>query len=411
MPFLGCPPLSLALAEGGTTAVLLLQMFIVFTSAKLLAELAERLKQPPVVGELAAGILIGPSVLAWVAPADLLSVLAELGVMFLLFRVGLELRDFQLTKVGLDALIVAVLGVLIPFFCGLAIMVAVGHQHVEAIFVGAALVATSIGITARVLASKGLLQERASKIILAAAIIDDVLGLLVLAVVSAVAKGEVNITELGLTTVLAVGFTLIVATWGTRTMTRIVPQMERRLQTGEVQFTLSMVLLFGLSLLAIYAGVAAIIGAFLAGMALANSVDHRTAEMTSGVTELLVPFFIAGIGLHLDLTVFRNTRTLVLGLAVLLVACASKFVGCGLGAIRLGWGDAARIGTGMIPRGEVGMVVAQIGLGFQVITEEVYAIVVFMAIGSTVLAPPLLKLSYRSLLRPAIASRDLPRVG
>ena len=411
MTFIAFPALGLALADSGATAGLLLQMFILFTSAKLLAELADRLKQPPVVGELAAGILVGPSVLGWVAPGDLLSVLAELGVMFLLFRVGLELRDFQLTKVGLDALIVAVLGVIIPFFCGLGIMVAVGYPHVEAIFVGAALVATSIGITARVLASKGLLQERASKIILAAAIIDDVLGLLVLAVVSAVAKGKVNIVELGLTTVLAVGFTLIVATWGTRTMTRIVPQMEQRLQTGEAQFTLSIVLLFGLSLLAIYAGVAAIIGAFLAGMALANSVDHHTAEMSSGVTELLVPFFLAGIGLHLDLAVFRRRETLMLGLAVLLVACASKFIGCGLGALRLGWRDAARIGTGMIPRGEVGMVVAQIGLGFQVITEDVYAIVVFMAIGSTVVAPPLLKLSYRNLLRPVMAGEDLPRVG
>jgi Kef-type K+ transport system membrane component KefB len=272
-------------------------------------------------------------------------------------------------------------------------------------------VATSIGITAHVLANKGLLEERASKIILAAAIIDDVLGLLVLAAVSAVAKGEVNFVELGLTTLLAVGFTLIVATWGRRTMTRIVPQVERRLQTGEVQFTLAIVLLFGLSLLAIYAGVAAIIGAFLAGMALANSVGHRAAEMSNGVSELLVPFFLAGIGLHLDLTVFRNRQTLLLGIAILAIACLSKFIGCGLGALRLGWLDAARIGTGMIPRGEVGMVVAQIGLGFQVISEKVYAIVVFMAIGSTILAPPLLKLSYRSVLRPATEVRDLSEMG
>ena len=411
MTFIASPLLGFALADSGATAGLLLQMFILFTSAKLLAEVADRLRQPPVVGELAAGILIGPSVLGWVAPGDLLSVLAELGVMFLLFHVGLELRDFQLTKVGLDALIVAVMGVVVPFFCGLGIMLAVGNPHIEAIFVGAALVATSIGITARVLASYGLLQERASKIILAAAIIDDVLGLLVLAVVSALAKGKVNLVELGLTTVLAVGFTVIVAAWGTRTMTRIVPQMERRIQTGEAQFTLSIVLLFGLSLLAIHAGVAAIIGAFLAGMALANSIDDRAAQMVNGVSELLVPFFLAGIGLHLDLTVFGRSQTLILGLAILLVACASKFIGCGLGALRLGWRDAARVGTGMIPRGEVGMVVAQIGLGFHVISKDVYAIVVFMAIGSTVLAPPLLKLSYRSLLRPATVGPDFPRVG
>jgi Kef-type K+ transport system membrane component KefB len=405
------PPLALFAAGADDTAKLLLTMFIVFASAKLLAELAERIGQPPVVGELTAGILIGPSVLGWVHPSDFLSVLAEFGVMFLLFRVGLELHDFQLTKVGVDALLVAVLGVIVPFAGGLGLTLAVGHPHIEAIFVGAAFVATSIGITARVLASKGLLEERASRIILAAAIIDDVLGLLVLAVVSSVAKGDVNFVELGLTSALAIGFTLIVATWGTRTMTRVVPQVERRLQGGGGQFTLAILLLFGLSLLAIHAGVAAIIGAFLAGMALADSVGPRIHDMTGGVTEFLVPFFLAGIGLHLDLSVFQHTRTLVLGLLFLLVACVSKFVGCGLGASRLGWPDAVRVGTGMIPRGEVGMVVAQIGLGLHVIPKDVYGLVVFMAIGTTVAAPPLLRLSYRSLLKPAAVGRDLPRVG
>lgn len=386
----------LALAAGSTDVPrILAQVLIIFGSAKLLAEVAERLRQPAVVGELAAGILIGPAVLHWVAPNDLLSVLAELGVMFLLFRVGLELREFALAKIGLDALAVAVSGVVLPFVCGMGVMLAVRQPYVEAIFVGAALVATSVGITARVLATKGLLDERASKIILAAAVIDDVLGLLVLAVVSGVAKGRVNLVELGLTTVLAIGFTLLVATWGTRTMNRVVPHMER-LRAGGGQFTLAILLLFGLSLLATYAGVAAVIGAFLAGMALANSVESRVREMTEGVEELLVPFFLAGIGLNLDLSVFRHGETAVLGVVLLLVAGASKFVGCGLGALRLGWVDAARVGAGMIPRGEVGMVVAQIGLGLKVIPNDVYALVVLVAIGTTVLAPPLLKWTYRT---------------
>ena len=401
-----CPPVALLAAEPGDTALLLLQVLIIFGSAKLLAEVAERLRQPAVVGELAAGILIGPAVLGWVAPSELLSVLAEFGVLFLLFRVGLELRDFHLARVGLDALAVAVLGVALPFLAGMGLMVALRQPYVEAIFVGAALVATSVGITARVLATKGLLQHPASKIILAAAIIDDVLGLLVLAVVSGVAKGTVNIVELALTTVLAVGFVLLVATWGTRTVSRVLPHMERNLQGGGGQFTLAILLLFGLSLLAIYAGVAAIIGAFLAGMALANSVGHRVHEMTSGVAELLVPFFLAGIGLNLDLSVFRHTETLTLGLMILLVACASKFIGCGAGALRLGWADAARVGAGMIPRGEVGMVVAQIGLGLQVISKDVYGLVVLMAIGTTVVAPPLLKLTYRNVKPSGSESAD-----
>lgn len=394
------------LAAGAETAELLLEMLVVFASAKLLAELAERLKQPAVVGELTAGILIGPSVLGWIKPNDFLSALAELGVMFLLFRVGMELRDFQLTRIGIDALAPAMLGVVLPFAGGLCVMLAIGHPWVEAIFVGAALVATSVGITARVLASKGLLEERASKVILAAAVIDDVLGLLVLAVVSGVAKGGVNFVELGLTTVLAVGFTLLVATWGTRAMTRLVPHVEQRVQSGEGEFTLSIVLLFGLSLLAIHAGVAAIIGAFLAGMALANSAGDRVHHMTGGVAEFLLPFFLAGIGLHLDVSVFGDRSTIALAVGVLVVACATKFIGCGLGALRLGWANAARVGTGMIPRGEVGMVVAQIGLGLGIIPKDVYAIVVFMSIATTIIAPPLVKLSYRGLMRPATAGNE-----
>lgn len=388
-------PLAWIAADSAGIAKVLLQVLIIFGSTKLLAEIAERLRQPSVVGELAAGILIGPAVLGWVAPSDVLSVLAELGVMFLLFRVGLELRDFQVAQIGFDALAVAVCGVVLPFFAGMGLMLAARSPQVESIFVGAALVATSVGITARVLADKGLVQQRASKIILAAAVIDDVLGLLVLAVVSGVAKGQINFLELSLTTVLAVGFTLLVATWGTRTMKVVVPHMVRRVQSGGAQFTLAILLLFGLSLLATYAGVAAIIGSFLAGMALSGSVEPRIHEMTSGVEELLVPFFLAGIGLNLDLSVFRHAGTVWFGLLLLVVACVSKLVGCGLGALRLGWRDAARVGAGMIPRGEVGLVVAQIGLGLRVIPPAVYALVVVVAIGTTVLAPPLLQVAYR----------------
>lgn len=401
-------PLALIVADTTDIAKVLLQVLIIFGSTKLLAEIAERLRQPAVVGELAAGILIGPAVLGWVAPSDVLSVLAELGVMFLLFRVGLELRDFRLAKIGLDALGVAICGVVLPFFGGMGLMLAAGSPQVESIFVGAALVATSVGITARVLAEKGLVQQNASKIILAAAVIDDVLGLLVLAVVSGLAKGRINFLELALTTVLAVGFTLLVATWGTRTMRVVIPHMVRNLQSGSAQFTLSILLLFGLSLLATYAGVAAIIGAFLAGMALSTSVEPQIHKMTSGVAELLVPFFLAGIGLNLDLYVFRHAGTVVLGLLLLVVACASKFLGCGLGAFRLGWRDAARVGTGMIPRGEVGLVVAQIGLGLRVIPPAVYALVVVVAIGTTMVAPPLLQIAYRNVETAVPLTRRRP---
>lgn len=377
---------------------MLLQMLIVFAAAKLLAEAAEFIGQPAVVGELIAGVIIGPSVLGWVHPNDLLTVFSELGVLFLLFNVGLELKDFKLMRVGWDALLIAVAGVAVPFVMGRAIMLALGHPGIEATFVGASMVATSVGITAKVLSDLGLLTARASKLILAAAIIDDVLGLLVLAGVSSLAKGNVNYVELITTTVLATAFTVVVAQYGMRAFEKIVPKVDARMKNSKAQFVLSILLLFGLSILATVAGVAAIIGAFLAGMALASSVSHQTKEQVEGVTEFLVPFFLVGIGLHMDLSVFQQQSTLLLCVLILLAAIASKLIGCGLGAWRLGFQDAARVGVGMVPRGEVGMVVAQIGRGLGVIPNEVYGVVVFMSIATTMVAPPLLKFTYRDLI-------------
>jgi Kef-type K+ transport system membrane component KefB len=386
-------------------------MLLVFGSAKLLAEVFERLRQPAIVGEILAGVLIGPAVLDLIRPDELLTALADLGVMFLLFRVGLEVKSSELMKVGGTALAVAVLGVIVPFFLGWGILRLWGEPQIESIFTGAAMVATSVGITAQVLATKGLLQVRASKIILAAAVVDDVLGLLVLAVVSSLARGAINVAGLATTAGLAAGFTFIVAKWGTRTMEKVVPRMQERLRVGEAQFALAMVLLFALSLLAVYVGVAAIVGAFLAGMALAESVGPRVHDLAHGVTELLVPFFLAGIGMHLSLAAFSSPSTLALALAILVAAVLSKFVGCGLGALRLGRADAVRIGVGMVPRGEVGMVVAQIGLGMGVIAPHVYGVVVFMAVATTLVAPPLLNLAYRDLLRRPLPEQEVFRLG
>ncbi|MCL4850016.1 MAG: cation:proton antiporter [Bryobacteraceae bacterium] len=374
-----------------------LTMLLVFGSAKLLAELFEKFHQPGIVGEILAGILLGPSILNWLQPTDFLTALADLGVMFLLFRVGLEVKSSARMKVGAPAALAATLGVIVPFILGYGIITLWGGPTVEALFVGAAMVATSVGITAQVLSSKGVLRHTASQLILAAAVIDDILGLLILALVSSMAKGQVNVLELLLTSILAIGFTVLVAKWGTQTMGRFVPGIEKRLRSGEVQFNVAMVLLFALSLLAMRAGVAAIIGAFLAGMALSETVNHRVHDLAHGVTELLVPFFLVGIGLHFDLAAFSDSSTIVLALVILAAAIVSKLVGCGLGALSLGWPNAIRVGVGMIPRGEVGMVVAQIGLGLGVIPKPVYGVVVFMAILTTMLAPPLLNIAYRGV--------------
>jgi Kef-type K+ transport system membrane component KefB len=378
-----------------------LTMLLVFGTAKLFANVCEAFGQPGLVGEIIAGVVLGPSVLNWVQANDVLTALAQLGVMFLLFRVGLEVKASDLMRVGRTAFLVAVAGVLLPFLVGWACMQAIGASHIEAIFVGAALVATSVGITAQVLAAKGLLHQVASQIILAAAVIDDVLGLLVLALVSSMAEGKVKIGALATTAAVAGGFTLLVAKYGTSTLQHVMPKVERKLTVAERQFHLALFLLFGLSLLATYVGVAAIVGAFLAGMALSETVEQRVHDLTHGIGELLVSFFLAGIGLHLDLSVFTNRHTLTMTAIILVAAILSKFAGCALGSWRLGPTDMLRVGVGMIPRGEVGMVVAQIGMSLGVVDKPVYAAVVFMAVGTTLIAPPLLNYAYRSCVREA----------
>jgi Kef-type K+ transport system membrane component KefB len=371
-----------------------LSMLLVFAGAKLMAELFERFGQPGIVGEILAGVIIGPSVLGWLAPNELLDALANLGTMFLLFRVGLETKSSELLKVGGTAVLVATLGVICPFILGWGIMAAWGQPTVACIFVGAAMVATSVGITAQVLSARGLLHEISSKIVLAAAVIDDVQGLLVLAAVSSLAKGKLQVAEIALTTTLAVGFTVVVAKWGTQAVSHVMPRVHRRMRVGEAEFILAIILLFVLSLTAVWIGVAAIVGAFLAGMALAESVNARERVLIHGVAELLVPFFLVGIGMKVDLGFVKDPGLLALAVVLLVAAVLSKFVGCGLGAIRLGRTEALRVGVGMIPRGEVGMVVAQLGLAMSAIAQPVYSVVVFMSVATTMVAPPLIKLAY-----------------
>ena len=371
-------------------------LLIVFGSAKLMGEIFVKLRQPSLVGEIVAGAIIGPSVLGWIAPNDTLRALADLGVMFLLFDVGLQVKARELSRVGGTATLVATAGVIVPFIAGWAILRAWGAPQTEAVFVGASLVATSVGITASALSARGLLHEIASQIILAAAVIDDVLGLIVLAAVSSFATGHVNILAIALTAGLATAFTVVLAKWGTTAVNRVLPHFHSKAQAEDAQFHISLVLLFALSALAVYTGVAAIVGAFLAGLALSENADDRVRDLTRGVNELLVPFFLVGIGLHLDLSLFRSRSTLILALVILAAAIVTKFIGCGLGAAGMGWENVVKIGMGMVPRGEVGMVVAQMGLSMAVISTEVYGVVVFMAVATTLVTPLLLKVAFRT---------------
>jgi Na+:H+ antiporter len=377
-------------------------MLIIFGSAKLLEELLERLRQPGIVGQILAGVLIGPGVLGWISPSEFTNTMAEMGVMFLLFRVGLEVDSSELLRLGPTALAVGSLGVVIPFVSGWAYYLVLGKPQMEAVFVGSALTATSVGITADVLAAKGLLHRTASKIILAAAVVDDMLALLLLGVITSFAQGAVDILELCLTSALAVCFIFLVARLGRRTMTQIFARLHGRIRAAEAEFTIAMVVLFGLAALSVQIGVAAIIGAFLAGMALAGSVPRRVHDLTDGVTKLMVPFFLAGIGLQFQLRGLRKTSLLVEIALLVPIAVTSKMLGAGLGAARSGREVATRVGMGMIPRGEFCMVVAQAGLGLKAISQNTYNAIVIMAVFAAGLAPPLVSYAFRRVLRPPL---------
>jgi Kef-type K+ transport system membrane component KefB len=382
-------------ASTGHGTHILLTLFIILAAAKLLAELFERLRQPAVVGEILAGIIIGPSLLNWVAPSELTTTLAEIGVIFLLFTVGLETKPAAIFSVGKNAGMVAILGVIAPFIGGWLLMKAWGSTGIEALFVGTAMVATSVGITARVLGSMGLLDAPTSRIILGAAVIDDILGLLVLAVVSSLAAGAINYIEIGLTAILAIGFTLLIVFVGAPILTRLAPAIDR-LRLNDSIFIFGLLFCLGLSAAASFIGIAAIIGAFLAGMALSEAAEehHSVHKQTQGITEFLVPFFLVNIGMQLNLDVFKETSVIVLSLLVTLVAVITKLFGCGVAVRSLGLRRAGQVGMGMVPRGEVGIVVAQIGLSMAVVNDAIYGVVLFMAIATTLIAPPFLKILF-----------------
>ncbi len=366
-----------------------------FVAAKVAAEIFERLKMPTVPGEIIAGIIIGPSVLGLVSPSDLTNALSEIGVIFLLFLVGLQTRPADIFRVGARATVVAVLGVIVPFIAGYLFSWWYGFPRIEAIFIGAAMVATSVGITARVLGQMGLLSLETSRIILGAAVIDDILGLIILSVVSSLAKGGVYYGQVLITAGLAIGFTIFVAFIGERAVKKFHPRVEK-LKVGHSEFIFGLSVCLGLAFVANYIGVAAIIGAFLAGMALSESVEGtQMPRQVEAVTEFLLPFFLTDIGMQLKLDAFLTREIIVVAIVITILAVLTKLVGCGLASLSLGWKRAMQIGMGMVPRGEVGIVVAQIGFGLAAVSDAAYGVVLFMAIATTLIAPPFLKRLYK----------------
>jgi Kef-type K+ transport system membrane component KefB len=374
-------------------------LVVMLASAKLLGFLAMRVGQPAVLGELLAGVFLGGSVLGWVDPtADFLHVFAELGVVLLLFEIGLETDLRKLLEVGGGATLVAVVGVVLPFLLGYLVCRALGLPVLVGVVAGASLTATSVGITARVLSDLGRLQDEEGRIILGAAILDDIIGLVILSVVDRITQGQAVTPWVVIqTTAVAFGFLL-----GTLLVGRfVIPVLFRfagNLDLPGTTTMLAVLLALGLAWFAEWIGSALIIGAFAAGILLRGT--PQVAEIERGAAQLghfFVPLFFVFVGTQVDVRVLNpvdpdNRHTLVVGGLLIAAAVAGKFL-AGLAPFWIR-GRKSVIGVGMIPRGEVGLIFANKGLASKVLDAGLFGAVTMMVMVTTLMVPPLLKVLF-----------------
>jgi len=432
----GSTPLLLTAPEAETNSALvlagvLLSLVVIYFASKVGGEISNRFGLPPVLGELVGGVIVGVSALhllvfpeggadgtnslimnflqttaglapeevapTFAAQSEVISVLAELGVVILLFEIGLESNLRELMAVGIQATVVAVVGVAVPFGAGTAgLMIWFGVPAVPAIFAGAALTATSIGITSKVLSELGTLNSREGQIILGAAVIDDVLGIIVLAVVASLAKtGEVDVGNVVYLIISASGFLLGAILLGNVFNNTFVTIVDRIKTRGELVIP-AFIFAFVMSYLAAAIHLEAILGAFAAGLVL-DETDKRKElqKQVVPIADMLVPIFFVTVGAKTDLGVLNpaipsNREGLIIAIFLITVAIVGKVV---TGAAVFGQPGINRlaIGVGMIPRGEVGLVFAGVGSASGVLSKPLEAAIIMMVILTTFLAPPLLR--------------------
>lgn len=380
--------------EHGELGTFLLAFATALLGAKLFGEIAERYGQPSVLGELFVGVLLGPSLLGLVPLSDGILLVAEIGVLLLLFEVGLETDLEELWRVGGAAMAVAFVGMVVPFLGGYLVTRAAGYPTLTAIFVGAALTATSIGITSRVLSELKMLASREGQIILGAAVADDVLGLVVLAVVSQIAAtGSVSVGDALKAAGLSFAFLLVAIVAGIP-LGRLLVRFVGKAQVRGILVAVAVAFALLAALGAQTAGSAAIVGAFAAGLVLARTNRGRDIETAvRPVVDVFAPIFFVVIGAQVNVAYLNpatpeNRASLLLALGLTLVGVLGKFA-AGFAA----WGKVSRvfIGAGMIPRGEVGLIFAQIGKQNGALPEPVFVAVVLAVFATTFVTPPLLK--------------------
>lgn len=386
-----------ALPEGLLTlSQLLASLVVIYVASKIGGELALRLKQPEVLGELVAGLVVGVSGLSLVNPEQpVLVLLGQVGVILLLFEVGLESDLRSLFKVGPQALAVALVGMLLPFGLGYGVMKFAGATNLVSAFVGASMTATSIGISAKVLADLGYLQRTEGKITLGAAVFDDILGVVLLSVVTGIAGGA-TLEPLRVIQIMgtSVGFLVGAIVIGKLAMPFFL-RVVRTLRTRGELLTASLIFAFTLAFLAEQLGSATIIGAFAAGLVLAETDKRHDLEaQLLPVTDFFLPIFFITVGAGVNLALLGNQRALFLATALTLTAILGKLV-CGYATFGIKANKLA-IGAGMVPRGEVGLVFASVGLDTGVLSGGNHSAVVIAVILTTFVGPVLLNLVLKS---------------
>ncbi len=368
----------------------LLDLAIVILAALAAGRAAEAVRIPAVVGELLVGLLIGPGLLGWVEPGTTLTFLAELGVLLLMLQVGLGLESTEMRAVGTPAVRVAVIGVVVPFAAGWVVAVALGLDATVALFLGATLAATSVGITARTFSDAGVLEGAEARTVLGAAVVDDVLGLLVLSVVARIATGEgVDVGATAWSLIVACAFLVLSVAAGSRILPPVFAWIGRLGPTGHMSVLAAIVVMLGLAEGAARADLAPLIGALVAGFLLARTDQAEPISRgVSPIAAVLVPVFFVSVGLEVDVAALAAPSVLALTAALLVAGAAGKVI-AGAGAGRAV--DRLLVGIGMVPRGEVGLAFAATGLGLAVLDEDRYAAVVAVVVATTIAAPLLVR--------------------
>jgi Kef-type K+ transport system membrane component KefB len=366
-------------------------LIAIIIATRLAGALALRIGQPSVLGELVAGVLLGASLAGIVLPGDVvIATIAEIGVLILLFEIGLHVELAALGRVWRAAGAVGLAGVVFSFVAGYYTAVALGLTPLQSVLCGAALTATSIGISARVLSDLGQLHTPEGRVILGAAVFDDIVGLIILAVIAGLAGGEaLSVAGILWKTVVAFGFIAAALFFGRL----LVPPLFRMIGKIEVAGTLGvfgLAFAFTLAWLAEMAGSALIIGAFAAGIVLHQTPQRELVERaTTEIGHFFVPVFFAFVGASVDVTTFASAHIMLIGGALIVVGVVGKY----LSGYAAWWfkGDKRVVGAAMIPRGEVGLIFAQMGLSRGVLTVPLFSALTLMVMVTTFIAPPLLK--------------------